>query len=123
MLDFPLDENMPLSVVSTLEGQGYRARHVADMGLGGAPDETMFNRAQAEGWIIVSRDLGFGSLVDYPLGTHAGIVVVRVPYTFTAAQICRVVGTFLSTVDPRTLRDSLAIVEPGRYRVRRKDRS
>jgi predicted nuclease of predicted toxin-antitoxin system len=72
MLDFLLDENMPLSVASTLEDQGYRARHVADMGLGGSPDETIFDRAQAEGWIIASRDLGFGSLLDYPLGTHVG---------------------------------------------------
>jgi predicted nuclease of predicted toxin-antitoxin system len=119
MPDFLLDENMPLSVVSTLEEQGYRARHVAGMGLGGAPDETIFDRAQAEGWIIVSRDLGFGSLLDYPLGTHAGIVVVRVPYTFTAAQVCSVVSTFLSTVAPETLREALAIVEPGRYRIRR----
>jgi len=46
---------------------------------------------------------------------------VRVPYTFTAAQICNVLGTFLSTVDPETLREALVIVEPGRYRIRRQD--
>jgi len=85
----------------------------------GARDETLFSRAQEEGWIIVIRDLGFGSLVDYPLGTHAGVVVLRVPSTFTARQINGILSAFMSDVEPETLKRALTVVEPGRYRIRR----
>ena len=118
MLDFLVDENIPLSVISTLREQGYHARHVGDVGLRGAPDETIFDRAQEKGWLILTRDLGFGNLLDYPLGTHAGIVVLRVPSTFTAPQIRDVLGTFISSIEPEMLIGALAIVEPGRYRIR-----
>jgi predicted nuclease of predicted toxin-antitoxin system len=119
MLDFLLDENVPFSAVATLHEQGYSAHHVRDFGLLGAPDETIFARAQEEGWIIVTRDLGFGNLLDYPLGTHAGIIVLRLPSTFTAGQIRNTLSTFISGVEPKMLRGALAIVEPNRYRIRR----
>lgn len=119
MLDFLVDESVPLSVVVTLREQGYRARHVRDINLRGAPDEIIFARAQEEGWIIVSRDLGFGNLLDYPLGTHAGIIVLRLPSTFTAQQICDILGAFVERVEPEMLDSALAVVEPDRYRIRR----
>ena len=77
MLDFLVDENTPRSAVAILREPGHRARHVEDVGLRGAPDKVIFARAQSEGWLVVTRDLGFGNLLDYPLGTHAGIVVLR----------------------------------------------
>jgi predicted nuclease of predicted toxin-antitoxin system len=123
MPDFLVDENIPFSAVVILRDHGYRARHVREIGLRGATDETIFARAQDEGWIIITRDLGFGSLLDYPLGTHAGIVVLRVPSTFTAPQIRNVLSTFISTVEPNMLNRALAIVEPGRYRIRQPEQS
>jgi predicted nuclease of predicted toxin-antitoxin system len=123
MLDLLVDENIPLSAVATLREQGHRARHVGDVGLRGASDETIFARAQDEGWIIVTRDLGFGNFLDYPLGTHAGIVVLRVPSTFTAAKIRDVLTSFISGAEPEDLSRALAIVEPGRYRIRRPEQA
>lgn len=123
MLDFLVDENIPLSATAALREPGHRARHVGDVGLRGAPDEIIFARAQEEGWIIITRDLGFGNLLNYPLGTHAGIVVLRVPSTFTAPQIRDILSTFISDIEPDMLNRALAIVEPGRYRIRRPGQS
>jgi predicted nuclease of predicted toxin-antitoxin system len=86
--------------------------------LRGAPDVEIFARAQQEGWIVVTRDLGFGN-VDYPLATHAGIVVLRVPSTYTAAQKRDTLQAFIAQVEPDILQMAPAIVEPGRYRIRR----
>jgi predicted nuclease of predicted toxin-antitoxin system len=72
MLNFLPDENIPFSATATLHEQGYVAHHVRDLGLLGASDETIYDRAQEEGWVIVTRDLDFGNLLDYPLGTHFG---------------------------------------------------
>ncbi len=68
--------------------------------------------------IIVTRDLGLGNLLDYPLGTHCGIVVVRVPSHYIASQINAVLTAFLKEVDVERVREALTIVEPGRYRIR-----
>ncbi len=122
MLEFLVDENLPLSAVVVLREQGYRARHVKSIGMQGARDRTLFSQAQEEGWIIITRDLGFGNLLDYPLGTHAGIVVLRVPFTFTARQINGVIAAFISDVEPEVLKKALVVVEPGRYRLRRPER-
>jgi predicted nuclease of predicted toxin-antitoxin system len=119
MLDFLVDESVPLSAGAALREEGHNARHVVDVGLRGAPDKAIFARAQEEGWIIVTRDLDFGNLLDYPLGTHAGIIVLRLPSTFTALQIRDTLHAFIAGVEPDVLRNALAVVEPGRFRIRR----
>jgi predicted nuclease of predicted toxin-antitoxin system len=121
MLDFLVDENLPLSAASILREQGHRARHVRHIGMRGARDEALFSEAQERSWIIVTRDLGFGNLLDYPPGTHAGIVILRLPSTFTAKQINGVLESFVSSVEPDTLRGTLTVVEPDRYRIRRRE--
>lgn len=123
MLDFLVDENVPFSAAAALAERGYTVRHVGDVGLRGAPDAAIFARAQEEGWIVITRDLGFGNLLDYPLGTHAGIIVLRVPSTFTARQIRDTLHAFIVGVEPEMLKNALAIVEPGRYRIRRPEKS
>lgn len=85
----------------------------------GARDETLFSKAQERSWIMDTRDLGSGNLLDYPLGTHAGIVILRLPSTFTARQVNGVLEAFISDVQPDVLREALAVVEPDRYRIRR----
>jgi predicted nuclease of predicted toxin-antitoxin system len=66
MLDFLVDENLPLSAVDALQDLGHRARHVREIDMQGARDVALFSWAQDEGWVIVTRDLGFGNLLDYP---------------------------------------------------------
>ena len=119
MPDFLVDESVPFSAAAVLREHGYNAHHVGDLGLRGAPDALIFARAQEHGWILLTRDLGFGNLLDYPLGTHAGIVLLRVPSTFTAPQIRKTLHAFTTEAEPGVLQQALAVVEPGRYRIRR----
>lgn len=118
MLKFIVDADMPYSAVAVFESFGQDAVHVRDVGLRHADDDDIFTYAQAENRIIVSRDLDWSNLLDYPLGAHCGIVVLRVPPTFRAEQINSVPRAFLEDVEMRGLVGSLAIVEPGRYRLR-----
>lgn len=123
MLEFLVDESVPFSAAAALREQGHSTCHVGDVGLRGAPDAAIFARAQEEGWIILTRDLGFGNLLDYPLGAHAGIIVLRVPSTFTSLQIRGTLRAFIAEVEPEDLQNTLTIVEPGRYRIRRPEPS
>lgn len=87
--------------------------------MSGVLDPDIFSYAQSEKRIIISRDLEFSNLLDYPLGTHGGIIVFRVPNFFTAIQINKVLSNFLAEVDMEQLEKALTIVESGRYRIRR----
>ena len=48
MLDFLVDENMPLSAIAALRAPGFHARHVKDVGLRGATDKVIIAQAQVE---------------------------------------------------------------------------
>ena len=118
MPKFLIDENLPRSSAKLFQQMGHDALHVKGAGLEGALDDEIFAYAQAQQRIIVTRDLGLGNLLDYPLGTHCGIVVVRVPSHYIASQINAVLTAFLKEVDVERVREALTIVEPGRYRIR-----
>jgi predicted nuclease of predicted toxin-antitoxin system len=118
MPDFLVDESLPLSTAFALREQGYQARHVIELGLRGAKDHDLFVKAQEESWTIVTRDLGFGNLLDYPIGSHAGIIVLRVPTTFTARQINDLLDSFISDVHQEILNGALTVIEPGQYCIR-----
>ena len=45
----------------------------------GHGDQEIFDYAQARGAILITGDKGFSNILRSPPGTHAGIVVVRVP--------------------------------------------
>jgi predicted nuclease of predicted toxin-antitoxin system len=58
-----LDENLPPSIVSKLEGLGYTCRHIRGFELSGKSDISIVEFAEKEGWIIVTHDLVLGSFL------------------------------------------------------------
>lgn len=118
MLRFLIDENMPRSTARLLEHAGYIARDVRDIGYNATPDSEIFQFAQSIGAAIITRDIGFGSILDYPLGTHAGIVVLRIPTHITTNQLnSMLLGTIEDFADDISA-GSLVIIESGRTRIR-----
>jgi len=74
--------------------------------------------SQKKGMIIISRDKGFSSIVKYPLGTHCGIIVARLPYTFVRSQILSIIKKFFIDVEKSRLPNNLTILEVGKYRIK-----
>ena len=79
MWALPVDEDMPRSTVVMLRQAGHTAEDVRDVGLRGHNDDDVFAYAQATQAILVTADKGFANVLSYPPGTHAGLIVVRVP--------------------------------------------
>ncbi|MFQ6063824.1 MAG: DUF5615 family PIN-like protein [Methanosarcinales archaeon] len=69
--------------------------------------------------IIVTKDLEFANVLLYPLNSHSGVIVLRLPFYFTAKQINKVLREFLTSLDVKELENAVTIVELGRYRMRR----
>jgi predicted nuclease of predicted toxin-antitoxin system len=93
---FLLDANMPRSALQSLRAHGHDAVHVRDVGLGDAADALIAERARADNRALISRDLDFADVRRYPPGRATGIVVLRLPENWTAAQINRLLERFLS---------------------------
>jgi predicted nuclease of predicted toxin-antitoxin system len=118
MLPILVDEDMPRPTAGLLQSLGIDAIDLRDIGLKGATDAEVFEHAQKQRMIIISRDKEFSNILKYPLGTHHGIIWVNLPYTFIRHQILDAVKRFFVGVERSRLPNNLTILEVGRYRIR-----
>jgi predicted nuclease of predicted toxin-antitoxin system len=72
-----LDENLPSSLVETLEQLGHDADSVPEEGLQGSSDPDVWAAAQAAKRFLVTQDLDFSDVRKFPPGTHCGLLLVR----------------------------------------------
>lgn len=116
---FLIDANLPRSAIAALTARGHQVEFARDIGLGAAPDVQIAERIRQTGDALLTRDLDFADVRQYPPKQYGGIVVLRVPEHFTAAEIVVVLDRFLA--EPRfvdNLKGRLAIVDEGRVRFR-----
>lgn len=72
-----LDENMPAQMAGLLRKAGLDVTTVTQEGMGGSNDPEIARAATAEGRILVTFDTDFANIREFPLGSHAGVVVFR----------------------------------------------
>ena len=110
---------MPRSLAERVAKLGHEVQFARDIGLATAPDREIAAHAKKTGAAIVTRDLDFADVRQYPPDLYDGIVVLRLPDTATAAEIAAVAERFLH--EPKFLSQlpgRLAIVENDRVRFR-----
>jgi predicted nuclease of predicted toxin-antitoxin system len=61
-----LDESLPRSLARRLAAHDLVVFDVRDVGLRGRPDDEIFRFAVREGYVLVSRDSGFGNVLGFP---------------------------------------------------------
>lgn len=119
MSRFLIDEDMPRSTAIALHAAGYAADDVRDIGLRGHSDADVFARAQATSSVLISCDKGFANTLAFPVGSHAGIIVIRIPDEASPVELNRELVRTLSQLGDQPLAGCLVIVEVGRIRIRR----
>ncbi len=110
-----IDANLPRSLTSVLGGFG-KAVHALDTVPSGASDNMIAAEAAKRKAILFTRDLDFVNPHLFPEIAGAGLVVIRVPPSFRADQICLVVQKFLHRTELKQCIDALTVLEPGRVR-------
>ncbi len=60
---FLVDESLQRHVADLLVGNGHNAVHVSDIGLRGAPDETILAAADEDSRTLITADTDFGTLL------------------------------------------------------------
>lgn len=118
-MKFFLDANIPYSALKIFEELNLESVHAKDSGLSRADDIEIMDYAIKNNYILVTKDLEFANVMMFPIALHHGVVVVRLPYFFKAAQFVKVLSDFLGSIDPHDLKNAITIVKVGRYRIRR----
>jgi predicted nuclease of predicted toxin-antitoxin system len=91
------------------------------VGLHGGTDEAIFNWAQRDGAIVITFDEDFADARMYPVGSHAGVVRLRVwPATIEVTE--EALGRLFDSVAEEDLPGSLVIIDQAKIRVRRSAR-
>ena len=116
---FLLDADVPRSTAVVLSKLGHQVVDLRDTGLGGATDKEVIKYAKDNNLILVTRDVEFANVLRYPMGSHVGVVVLRLPFDFTSERINSVLKDFTRSVKVEDLLNNVTIVELGRYRIRR----
>ncbi len=116
---FLIDADLPRATGDSLRKAGHDAFDVRDIGLGDAKDYDIAAYAQIHQLCLLTGDFDFADIRNYPPHLYAGIVVLTIPRNATATFILQLVDIFLQqTAVLARLPGRLAIVEPGRVRMR-----
>ena len=115
-MKFKPGENLPASAAAILASAGHDVDTVPAEGLTGALGPDVVSAAAGAGRILVCVDVGLGDIRAYPPGSHAGIVVLRVPGQ-SAATVTRTVSDLASLTDLASLAGSVAVLQRGLARI------
>jgi predicted nuclease of predicted toxin-antitoxin system len=117
-LKFKLDENLPADLLALLRREGQDASDVTEEGMRGGQDLSVLQAATAEGRVLLTFDTDFANIRDYPLGSHAGIVVFRL-HDQRWQSLEGPARRVLTPSNLERLERGLAIVDETRIRCRR----
>jgi predicted nuclease of predicted toxin-antitoxin system len=115
-----LDQNVPRSVCAFIQHNrpDWTVRHVADVDLWGAADSTILDWARSDSSIVVTFDEDFADARMFPIGSHSGVIRLRV-WPTTVEKTEAALERIFREVRDENLPGSLVIVDETRIRVRR----
>jgi len=110
---------MPRLAVGALAKLGHQVEFVKDIGLSNDFDKVIAEHAQTTQAVLVTRDLDFADVRNYPPEQYFGIVVIRAPDEALAPDIANLLERFAGNSEfTDNLSGKLAIVEENRVRFR-----
>jgi predicted nuclease of predicted toxin-antitoxin system len=113
-----LDENIAASAAVRLSALGHDVHTVLDEGLGGRSDVDVWGAAQAELRLLVTQDLDFSDERRFAAGTHAGILLVRLPDA-EQWRVSDYLVAWFSASDASSWERCFVVATPNKVRVRR----
>jgi len=116
-LRFKLDENIPGEAVALLRGAGHDVRTALEQELGGHLDEQVIRACRDEARVLVTLDLDFGDIREYPPESHDGVWVLR-PAVQSIGVLLEMLTHALEVAGHELAEKRLWIVEPGQVRIR-----
>ncbi len=111
------DENIAKSLVKVLREKGYDVKDIKEENLFGISDIEIINKAKEEDRVILTHDKDFANLLNYPMQSHKGVVLIRYKNQSPSYVIARVIP-LLGTIKNK-LKGSLIIVTEDLVKIYR----
>lgn len=114
---FKIDENLPVEAAELLRSHNHDSMMVQDQGLKGCSDAQLLDVCTSENRVLVTLDLDFADIRNYPPKHFNGIMVLRIR-RHDKTHVSKVIKTALSLLDTTSLTHTLWIVEEDQIRIR-----
>jgi predicted nuclease of predicted toxin-antitoxin system len=114
---FKFDENLPSDLGSLLRGDGHDAHSVIDEDLRGATDPSIARVCQDERRILITLDLDFAQIKNYPPQDYYGIIVLRLARQ-DRDTVLAIIPRVLELLQTEPIAQRLWIVDDHRTRIR-----
>lgn len=112
-----IDEALQRGVGDLLRAAGHDVLHVLDAGLQGAKDRRILESARDDGRVVVTTDTDFGTLLALSGEGVPSIILLRSIDDDVDARAQAILAA-VSTVPEQLEHGAIAVVEPGRIRLR-----
>ena len=112
---------MSASTVRALRQADHRIVRADELGLKGASDASLLERAVRAGQLFLTEDQDFAHLFRYPLASHHGIILLRIATSLKRPALHAMLIRLLDTHTASMLDHALAIVSPEKFEIRRLD--
>ncbi len=112
-----LDHCVPRRYLQLVREWGYRAALMTDHIPADSPDRLVMTLATKLDAVLLTADLDFANILDYPPSAYGGIVIIRYQ-AHNETEVDNTLKAMLNDLYRDELRGVLVIVAAGRYRVR-----
>ena len=114
---FKFDENLPSDLGALLRRDGHDAHSVLDENLRGAADPSIAKVCQYEQRILITLDLDFAHIQNYPPRDYPGIIVLRLARQ-DRDTVLAIIPRILTLLQTEPIAQRLWIVDDHRTRIR-----
>lgn len=118
MFEILIDECLPYSLKHSLIEHSIDARHVRDVGLRGASDRQILDYVKQNKCVLITRDLDFANILEFPISEHNGIIVLRLPNEFNSKKINEFCDQLFTKIDKSDYLNRLVIADTNKIRIR-----
>ena len=116
-MQFKIDENLHSDSADLLRQHGHDALTVHEQGLRGGADSDIADVCRQEERAIVTLDLDFSDIRDYPPENYHGIIVLRLNDQ-SRASVLNVLGRIIPMFESESPVGRLWIVDEHQVRIR-----
>ena len=113
-----VDANLSPRIAAALRDAGYGAHHVADLELGTASDTAIFDRAEADGYVVVTADTDFPTLAALRLATSPSVMLLRGVSELSPAEHAQLLLDNLPAVHQDLDAGAIVSLSPTQMRIR-----
>ncbi len=113
-----VDEDLPDACAELLRERQHEVTTVRGQGMGGSKDSELWREVQREDRFLVTSDKGFANILDYPPGTHGGVLLLR-PDEDGIGPVLNLLGAVLSRIRLDDLRGATTVATSKGIRTRR----